>query len=282
MSSRRTFIENLALGTAAMALFPQLSFAGSGKRKLKKIGFISNMLKNELKEGDWRQLLLKTVQMGYSEYEGGVQGDSAKVFLNHCRSIGLKPVAGKVSKTENMDIIQQDFDILNELGMKYAVNYYPWFSKAPFKPDDCKRSADWLNRVGEKAKKNGLVFCWHNHDKEFWEMDGELPFDYLMRHTDKNTVFCEMDIYWVQKGGSDPLSVLKQYPGRIPILHVKDMAGDNEQTFECAGSGIIDFPSVFAEAESQGIQHYFVERDNVTDGLGCLKSSSDYLLNLRF
>ena len=113
-------------------------------------------------------------------------------------------------------------------------------------------------------------------------MEEGLPFHYLMAHTDENLVKCEMDIYWVAKGGAKPLDMLKQYAGRIPILHVKDMAAGEAQDFACPGSGIIDFPSIFAEAYRQGIKHYFVERDNVADGLACLQSSSEYLKNLRF
>lgn len=113
-------------------------------------------------------------------------------------------------------------------------------------------------------------------------MEDGLPFHYLMNNTDADLVKCEMDIYWVKKGGADPLEILKQYAGRIPILHVKDMAPGEEQDFACPGSGIIDFPSLFAEAYRQGIKHFFVERDNVDDGLACLKSSGEYLKNLSF
>jgi sugar phosphate isomerase/epimerase len=86
----------------------------------------------------------------------------------------------------------------------------------------------------------------------------------------------------VVKGGADPLQMLKKYSGRFVILHVKDMALGAEQDFECPGSGKIDFPSIFREAKSQGINHFMVERDNVQDGMACLRSAADYLKNLNF
>ncbi len=104
-------------------------------------------------------------------------------------------------------------------------------------------------------------------------MEEGLPFDYLMQHTDPKLVKCEMDIYWVARGGANPLDTLQKYKDRYEILHVKDMAKDSTQTFECPGSGMINFPSIFAEAQSQGIKHYMVERDQVVDGLACLQSS---------
>jgi sugar phosphate isomerase/epimerase len=113
-------------------------------------------------------------------------------------------------------------------------------------------------------------------------METGLPFDYLMDNTDKSLVSCELDLYWVTKGGGDPLSVMKKYSGRFPILHVKDMAPGDAMDFECPGSGIIDFPSLFREAHNQGIKHYMVERDNVPDGMACLRSAAEYLKEIRF
>jgi sugar phosphate isomerase/epimerase len=113
-------------------------------------------------------------------------------------------------------------------------------------------------------------------------MEEGMPFDYRMANTDKDLVKCEMDVYWVAKGGADPLEVLKKYDGRIKILHIKDMAAGPKQDFECPGSVIIDFPAIFKESTKQGIEHYFVERDNIVDGMACLKSSGAYLKNLTF
>jgi len=58
-------------------------------------------------------------------------------------------------------------------------------------------------------------------------------------------VKCELDVYWAKKGGADPVALLNKYPGRIPILHIKDMASGSTQDFECPGSGIMDFPAIF-------------------------------------
>jgi sugar phosphate isomerase/epimerase len=283
MITRRKFFKASLLGVAAAGILPIESFSQSGKNKLKNIGFISNMLKNELVDGDWRELLKKTVDMGYTEFEGGILGDSPDAFKAYCKQIGLKHIAGGIGMTDDMDKAKAKLDELSALGVKYAVNYWPWFGGAPFKLEDCKKSAPILNQIGELAKERGLVYCWHNHDNEFIAMEnGQFPFDYLMENTDKNLVKVELDIFWVAKGNADPVAVMKQYPGMVKILHVKDMTGDAERTFECPGSGIIDFPAVFAEAKKQGIRHYFVERDQVVDGLGCLASSAQYLKALRF
>jgi len=103
-----------------------------------------------------------------------------------------------------------------------------------------------------------------------------------MKNTDPKTVKTELDIYWVQKGGGDTLKCLKKYPGRYDILHVKDMDATSEKSFACPGSGVIDFRPIFREAWDQGVRHYIVEKDGEKNGIECLKSSAEYLKNVRF
>jgi sugar phosphate isomerase/epimerase len=281
MNTRRDFLKHVAIGTTLIAANPLVSFA-SGKRKLKNIGYIVGIVGKEMKQ-DWKATLKKTADMGYTEIEtGNFFGDSAAEFLKYCKSIGIKPFAGSIPFTKDADTLKKRLDQLNELHLTYAVNYWPWLENASFNLEDCKRSVEILNIMGEASKKAGLQFCWHNHDMEFRPMEEGLPFDYLMKNTNKDLVKCELDIYWTQKGGADPVETMKKYSGRYVILHVKDMAPGAEQDFECPGSGIIDWPAVFDEAQKQGIKHYIVERDKAEDGLACLRTSAQYLKNLRF
>lgn len=282
MITRRSFLTTSATAASSLLLLNSPLMAASGKTSLKKFGYISGIIGKEL-QGDWKAVLKQTVDFGFSEIEiGRYLGDSASGFLSYCKEIGLKPIAGGISFSEKEDELKKKLDGLAELNLKYAVNYWPWLTGGPFTLEDCKKSSELLNKLGEACRTAGLTLCWHNHDKEFIAMESGLPFDYLMANTDKKLVKCEMDIYWAAKGGADPLELLKKYPGRICILHVKDMAPGDAMDFECAGSGIIDFPAIFREAVGQGIKHYFVERDNVADGMACLKSSGAYLKKLTF
>jgi sugar phosphate isomerase/epimerase len=283
MFTRRKFIQTLTAGAVSAIAVNQLHALGTeGTRKLRNIGFIEGIIEKELKV-DWKSALRETVKYGYSEIEiGGFRGESAKTFLKNCSEIGIKPVAGGAAFSKDMDAVNKSLDNLNAMELKYAVVYWPWLVGGPFSLEDCKDTAEILDRIGEICKKRGLIFCWHNHNKEFIAMEEGLPFDWLMNHTDKNLVKCEMDIYWVKKGGADPVEVLKKYKNRFGILHVKDMTGDAQQTFADVGSGIIDFPSVFSEAADQGIAHYFVEKDNAVNGMETLKKSAGYLKKISF
>ena len=281
MINRKKFIKGFAAAGVAAMIGP--SFLISGDRmKLKNIGFISGILEKEMKE-DWKGALKKAASFGYTELEtGGFMGSSPGEFLKFCKDIGLIPVAGFINFTGKDDEIKKNIDLIHELEMKFAVTYWPWLTGGPFSLDDCKRSSERLNYLGDICTRNRLTFCWHNHNKEFIKMETGLPFDYLMKNTDPKNVRCELDIYWVKKGGDDPLEKLKKYRGRYSILHIKDMAPGPEQDFACPGSGVIDFRPILSEAEDQKIGHYMVERDNVTDGLECLRTSSEYLRSIRF
>jgi sugar phosphate isomerase/epimerase len=281
MITRRKFITGSAAVAIAVTLAPEI-FAAISSKKLGRIGFIEGIISEELKS-DWKTALRETVKYGYTEIEvGRFRGESAKTFLKDCSEIGIKPVAGGAVFSKDMNEVNKSLDKLNAMDLKYAVIYWPWLVGGPFKLEDCKITSDILNQIGEACKKQGLILCWHNHNKEFIAMEDGLPFDWLMNHTDKNLVKCEMDIYWVKKGGADPVQILRKYKDRYRILHLKDMAPGVEQDFACPGSGMIDFPSIFSEAVDQGIKHYFVERDNVVNGMECLKSSATYLKNISF
>jgi len=284
MISRRVFLKSTGAGAAALCMINPLSVLTSCASVPEKLnfGFISGIIGKELRDQDWKTVLAKTVEFGFTEIETGRAPGNASTeeFLAFCKEIGLKLVAGGLSMNEDPDAIRKRLDELSALGVKYAVNYWPWLTEKPFMLEACKQSAPILNMTGEICREYGITFCWHNHDNEFFEMEEGTPFDYLMENTDSDLVKCELDVFWAAKGGADPLEYLKKYAGRYPILHLKDMTADDERTFECVGQGIIDFPAILAESKKQGIKHFMVEFDNVVDGMACLESSGKYLHSL--
>jgi sugar phosphate isomerase/epimerase len=281
MITRRKFITVSSAIIVAAAYSPPIFSYPAGK-KIKNFGFISGILEKEL-EGDWKAVLKQVASFGYTEIEtGDYLGRSPEEYLKFLKEIGLRPVAGYINFTDPDNQVLKNIELTKKLEMKIAVTYWPWFTGGPFSEDDCRKSTDRLNILGKLCNENDLEFCWHNHDKEFIPMESGLPFDFLMNNTDPDLVKCELDIYWVIKGGANPLLLLRKYKGRYIILHIKDMAPGDAKDFECPGSGIIDFPSVFREAHKQGIKHYMVERDNVPDGLACLKSAAEYLKRITF
>ena len=152
--------------------------------------------------------------------------------------------------------------------------------------DDYKRMADEFNKIGDAAKKAGLKFCYHNHGYGLKEMEGKIPFDVILEHTDPNLVFLEMDIYWMTAGGADVVKYLDNNPNRFKLMHIKDMSkqvrfsgdgGDPKQWIELfpymtsAGSGVLDLKTILLHAKKSGTEHFIVEQDKVDD-INALKS----------
>jgi len=108
-----------------------------------------------------------------------------------------------------------------------------------------------------------------------------LPYDMLLAETDPKLVKMEMDLYWIVKGGADPLTYFKRYPGRFPLVHVKGRDKDGNMASVSADNSI-DWKKIFAHSEEAGIRHYIVEHDNPASPLGSLQESYRYLEQLRF
>jgi sugar phosphate isomerase/epimerase len=154
--------------------------------------------------------------------------------------------------------LQQVVDEAAEGGLPYLV-----CSSAPVGTlDDIKNTIDTFNRAGEACKKAGLQFAYHNHATEFDMVEGKRPYDLIMQGTDKNLVKMELDLAWAVKAKQDPVALFKEYPGRFPLWHVKDIDANRDKITE-VGNGIVDFKSAFAAAKIAGMQHFFYEQDMV-------------------
>jgi sugar phosphate isomerase/epimerase len=158
----------------------------------------------------------------------------------------------------------------------------PWVDP-PFRKniEDYKKIAGRLNEAAKMCHKAGLKLAYHNHDFEFENYNGTTGYEILLKETDKDLVFFEMDLYWVVRSGKDPLQLFKENPGRFKLWHVKDMDKVNPALNTEIGAGSIDFSPVFKEAKLSGMKHFFVEQENnfAVDSFKSVKTSFDFISN---
>ena len=237
---------------------------------------------------------LKTIdQIGYREAE--VVTATLDKIWDALKQTHLKPVSAHVDsalfKPENKEKLAETFVGLKSKGFAYAV--YPYVPPAERHGEDTfKQLADTLNRAGADAKKAGLRLCYHNHAFEWQAYGSKSGLEIMMDALDNSLAGLEMDVFWVSVGGHDPVEILKKYPGRIDLLHVKDKAEGtpvqyNEQVpktaFKEAGKGVLDWPAIFRAAKASGVKHYFVEQDQTPgDPIDSLRTSFEYLRALKF
>ncbi len=287
MQNRREFIKNTSLmALGAMSLNPLEIFA----KKQKPIG-LQLFTFFPTFDNDVKGNLTKIKKIGFQEIEsafsvkGGYYGMKSREFAKIINDLGLEWKSHHVggapfkpnprfdtSKMPKMLTLKNDSQqIVDELagtGVKYLV-----CSSIPIETlDEVKQGTEILNNAAEIAKKAGLQLCYHNHDKEFMAIDGQKPYDIFLTQISPDLLKFELDLGWVSKAGVDPVALFKANKGRFPMLHVKDM----DKTFENimpVGEGVIDFKTIFANAKTAGVKHYFVEHDMPKDAIASITSS---------
>lgn len=208
---------------------------------------------------------------GFQEVEfAGYFDHSAAAMRAMLDAAGLAAPAAHIGK----NLFEADLERLIadaiEVGHQYVI--VPWLDQAERSLDDYRRHAEDFNRYGEACKAAGIRFAYHNHEWEFDEADGEIPYDLLLRETDPELVDFELDLAWAVAGNADPAAYFKAWPGRFPMLHLKDLDAGEEADI---GTGVVDFDAILVHAGLAGLKHGFVERDNATDPAASLRANHD-------
>jgi sugar phosphate isomerase/epimerase len=282
-------MRNSALGAATLV-------GGSGLgRNLwanpygKPIGLQLYTVRDELQK-DVPGTIEKVAAIGYKEVEiYDLYGMAPAQFTKLLKDNGLTAVSGHYLLNVEETQWEKKVAEAKELGLKYMVHAIldPDQRKSL---DDYKRHVDLFNKNAEQTHKAGMQFCYHNHNFEFQKFDGVTVYDYLFKHLDPQLVQFEMDCFWVTHAGQDPVALMKQHPGRFPLLHIKDAKAGNPPgtefdakmgLFAEVGKGTIDWKRIFAAAPHGGMKHFFVEQDYCeVPPLESIKISYEYLHKL--
>ncbi len=238
--------------------------------------------------------LLDTIgKMGYTQVEaasynvdnGTFYGLSPEDYAKAAADAGLKAVSSHTGRPLNADELKSgdlteyfawwDKAIKDHkaAGMTYIV--LPWMS-VPETLADLQKQCDALSEVGRRAAQEGISIGYHNHSHEFKKVEDETMLDYMIQHTDPEAVLFELDVYWAMMGQASPVDYFRKYPGRFRLLHIKDRR-------EIGQSGMVGFDAIFNNADVAGLENYFVEIEEFTDGAEKgTKESSDYLIAAPF
>jgi sugar phosphate isomerase/epimerase len=148
--------------------------------------------------------------------------------------------------------------------------------------DNYKKVAEAFNKAGEECKKRNLKFGYHNHEYEFESDNGQVLYDVLMKNTQADLVFMELDLGWVIVAGKNPLDYFKQYPGRFPLWHLKDMDMTKKQSTEF-GKGGLDIKAMLKNEKQSGMKYFFVEQEEyATNPLESMQQNMAYLKKLKY
>lgn len=292
MSKRRDFIKTSAYVAAASLIVPAAACT-SGKKKdeAKEIapppvpkkmepGIQVYSVRNQLKE-DFVGTMTKLSEIGYKLIEGyglGLDGNflgthTAAEYKKVVSDLGMKLVATHCGYFSSEDAPKM-IEASKAAGLEYLV--VPGIpGKIRQTADDYKAIAENFNKIGEQCNAAGIKFGYHNHAFEFEALDEQIPMHILLDDTEKGLVAFEADLFWVTKAGHNPVDLIKKYPGRIELFHVKDATAEKEEA--TVGQGIIDFKSIFEVGKQNGLQYYFIEDERTDDPFGNNKTNFDYI-----
>ena len=263
-----------------------LIFAGSCDRPEpgKNIGLQLYSLRDSI-AGNVAGTIEKVSDMGYTYVEtagyrdGQFYGLDPVEFRKLCETNGLAFTGSHAGRNlpdsstyaETMAWWDKCIDAHMAAGVKWIVQ--PFMGREGYENiEGLKRYCDYFNEIGDKCRKKGIMFGYHNHDKEFSTvLDSITVYDFMLQNTDPEKVLFQIDLYWCVEGGKNPVDYFTSYPGRFPIWHIKDEA-------EVGASGKIDFAAIWEHAAQSGMKYAVVEVEKYNfEPFESCKMSLEYL-----
>lgn len=246
-------------------------------------------LRNEFKK-DVPATLAKIKEWKIKEIEGGgTYGLPMDDYKKLLRENNLQMVSVGAGFDELDKNPQAVVDNAKAFGAKYVMCAWVPHKEGNFTMEEINKAIDVFNAAGKLLYENGIKFCYHPHGYEFRPYENGTMFDYIVKNTDPKYVNFEMDVFWVKHPGQDPVALLKKYPNRFPMLHLKDRQpgtpGNQEgrapdESNVVLGQGDVGIAAIMKEAKKIGIKHYFIE-DESPRSVEQIPQSLEYLRNLK-
>jgi sugar phosphate isomerase/epimerase len=279
LQNRREFLKISALGAVGMMALGNYA-CGPRDRKSYGVGLQLYTIRDAM-AADVPGTLQKLSDLGFKYLElasyadGKFYGFAPLEFKKMADDLNMNVLSSHTQVEAagiTLDNAKKMADDHATLGVKFCVQ--PWINEPDRNIETYKKMiADW-NQVGKIMKGVGIQFGYHNHNFEFANLDGVVPYyDVFLKEMDPDLITMELDLFWASKAGQDPVAMFNKYPGRFQLLHFKDMYHDEAPFFDVikddiapVGAGVIDFKRILAAKKIAGMKYLFVEDDNQGNG----------------
>jgi len=215
---------------------------------------------------------LDTIKMmGFTELEGGGGRMAPEEFRKMCEERGISIPSTGAGYEQLVKDPKEIADRAKALGAKYVMTAWIPHKNGAFNFENAKKAVEDFNAAGKVLKENGITFCYHVHGYEFWPHENGTLMDYIIKNTNPAYVSFEMDIMWTYFGGGDPVALLKKYPNRWKMMHLKDLRKGTpkdrtgltpDENDVPLGTGELDIPAILKAARKAGVEHYFIEDES--------------------
>ena len=226
---------------------------------------------------DFPAVLERLGRIGFVGVEpAGFHALTPREFRSHVDAAGMTVSSSHIQPPLG-DAADEILDAQQEIGAQdVVIAFLPPDRFAD--RDALLASAEQLNQAHENVKARGMRLGYHNHYWEFsTRIDDRSAHALFFEHLDPE-IFAEVDVYWTQVGGADPVQVVRELGSRARLLHMKDGPADEPKSFmTAAGAGAVDLAGI-AAAAPQAAWHV-VELDHCeTDMFEAVEASYRYLV----
>jgi sugar phosphate isomerase/epimerase len=237
------------------------------------IGVQTYTFRNHFPKGVEKTLdLIK--ELGFTEIEtSGANGVTNADFKKLCDARGISIPSTGADFGELVKDPQIVVERAKTFGAKFVMCAWIPHKNSAFSLEDAKNAINVFNTAGKILKENGLTLCYHDHGYEFHAYEDGTLLDYMIKNTDPKYVSFEMDVLWTMHGGGAdmPITLLKKYPCRFKLLHVKDLkkgvvgdlsGGTPAENDVAVGQGQGNWKEIIKLAKKNGVVHCFIEDES--------------------
>ena len=225
MTNRRDFLKISTAGSIGMMVLGAAGCAPAAAVDRKSFGVgIQLYTLRDAMAADVPGTLKKVSDIGYKNLElagysdGKFYGFAPAEFKKMVNDLGMD-VLSSHTQVEAAGITIDNAKIMADahaqVGVKYCVQ--PWINEPDRNVETYKKMiADW-NEVGKIMKSVGIQFAYHNHNFEFANVNGVVPYyDIFMPEMDPSLITMELDPFLGLKSRTGPNRHVQQIPGPFP------------------------------------------------------------------
>jgi sugar phosphate isomerase/epimerase len=209
---------------------------------------------------DFKSTLRRIAEIGYQEVEFASYGNlSARELAALLDELGLRAAGSHVGLRLLEQDLEREVDYCLRIGapsLAIPTLTPQWRSTTA---EGYRALARYLNEIGRRCRERGLTLVYHNHDFDFLQDEGIYLLDILLAESDPAYLQLELDCGWAASCGLDASAYLRKYAGRVPLVHLKDLASDG--TFTSIGEGTLDIAAQYHAAIEAGARHILVDID---------------------
>lgn len=210
-------------------------------------------------------------EMGITKIEGDGGRIPPDTFRKLCEERGISIPSTGAGFQELVERPDSVIAKAKALGATFVMCAWVPHERGNFDKAAADNAIEVFNKAGKQLAEAGITLTYHTHGYEFQPYEDGTLLDYIIKKSDPRYLSFEMDIFWIAFGGGDPVALLKKYPDRWKLMHVKDMKKGTVKDLtgqtsieNCvvAGEGELDIPGIIRAGNEVGIVHYFLEDES--------------------